>query len=199
VDPAEGLPGGHGTAGSRLGALRQPVKASGQLAHKLLRLLRLARQPRQALHVPQGDEMVHDARIVLRGVHAAPLRDGGEVVEEPVVRAVVHEVRRHGDLLLHHLLERQHRAARVQLEQLAHNPTVRNLMPLLVRRNNPADRRQLVLAQPLRMARRVAVGDERRPLLKRRVDKAIVRVPVDVRLLSQNQVTTQHTESWILR
>ena len=183
VDPAEGAARGRGGAGAAVGAVGEAVDALGQLAHEVARELGVAGQAREALHVPQREEVLQDAGVVVRRVHTAALRHGRVVVEQALVLAVVHKVRRHGDFLAHHLLQRQHGAGRVQLEQLAHDAAVSDLVPLLVRRDCAADGCQLVLAALLGVARRVAVRDERRALLERRVDEAVVRILIDVRLL----------------
>ena len=133
------------------------MDALGQLAHEVARELGVVGQAQEALHVPQCEEVLQDVGVVVRRVHTVALRHGRVLVEEALVLAVVHKVRRHGDFLTHHLLQRQHGAARVQLEQLAHDATVCDLVPLLVRRDRAADGCQLVLAALLGVARHVAV------------------------------------------
>ena len=114
MDPAECLHAGRGlicfvvvAAGIGVSSSGgQSVQPGGESAHIVLRVLCFGGQPFQVFDLPVGDEMLHHAHVVLRGVHSTPLCYRGVVVEEVGVLAIVHEVCGHGDLLLHHFLER---------------------------------------------------------------------------------------------
>lgn len=193
MDPAECLHGGRGlicfvvvvvAAGIGVSSSgSQFVQAGRESAHIVLSILCFGGQSFQVFDLPVGDEMLHDAEVVLRGVHSTSLCDRGVVVEEVGVLAIVHEVCGHGDLLLHHFLEREHRPARVQLEELPHDAAVRDLVPLLVGGDEAADLGQPMLAVLLGVTGGVAVGNKRRALLERGVDEAVVRVLVSSHIL----------------
>jgi hypothetical protein len=176
VDPAEGRELGVVLSPGGLRPLLEPPEPGPQRAHELLRAAPFAGEPREVGDAPAADQELDDVGVVPGRVHAQPLRDGAEAREEPVVPAVVHEVRRHGHLLAHHVGEGPRRVVRVHLEQLRHDPLVRRLVPLLVGGDGAADLRQLGVAVPPGVARRVAVRDEGGALLERRVDEPHVRV-----------------------
>ncbi|CAA7394029.1 unnamed protein product [Spirodela intermedia] len=147
---------------------------SSSPAEILLRRPPLAGEPRQAPHPPPLHEELENGGVVPRRVHAHPLRHRREVSEQVAVAAVEHEMRRHGDLLPHHVRERLHRPVGVDIEELLHDLRVGRLVALLVGGDGAADLRQLCLSPLLGQPRRVAVGDEGRPLLEGRVDEAQV-------------------------
>ena len=140
--------------------LLQPSEAGPQLADELLRPAAVPGQPREVLDAPAADQELEDVGVVPGRVDPEALRDGAESREQRVVLAVVHEVRGHGHLLPHGVGEGAHRVVRVHLEQLADDPLVRRLVALLVGGDGAADLRQLGVAVPPGVARRVAVGDE---------------------------------------
>ena len=117
------------------------------------------------------------------------------MLEQVVVAAVVHEVRRHGDLLLHHVREGQDRAVGVDLEELLRDLGVGRLVSLLVGGDGAADLRQLEVPVPLGQPGRVPVRDKGRPLLERRVDEPQIRAVLRPRvLLPPNRTKLLQTE-----
>jgi hypothetical protein len=163
--------------------LLQPPEPGPQLAHELLRAAAFPGQPREFLDAPPADQELEDVDVVPGRVDTDALRDSAEAREQPVVLAVVHEVGGHGHLLPHGVREGAHRVVRVHLEQLLDDPLVRRLVALLVGGDCAADLRQLGVAVPPGVARRVAVGDEGGALLERRVDEAHVRVRLRLGIL----------------
>ncbi|CAA6668527.1 unnamed protein product [Spirodela intermedia] len=111
---------------------------------------------RQVLHFPPPHQELEDVRILLGRVDPQPLGDRREVLKQVVVAPIVHQMRGHGDLLLHHLL---------------HYLRVRGLMAFLVRRDGAAYLRQLQVSALLGQPRGVTVGNEGRSLLERGVDE----------------------------
>jgi hypothetical protein len=169
-----------------LGALRGPAHPLRERAHEVPGPATLAGEP--ALQGPQPpplDEELDDVRVVPGGVHAESLRDGGEVLEQVHVAAVVHEVRGHGDPLAHHVGDGEHGAVRVEPQQLLHDAAVRRLVALLVGGDGAARARQDVVAVRPGEARGVAVRDGRRALLEARVHEAQVRVVLRSGVLAQ--------------
>ncbi|CAA7396678.1 unnamed protein product [Spirodela intermedia] len=128
----------------------------------------------QRLQVPSTHQELHDVGVIPGSVDAESLRHGGEVVEQAGVPAVPHQVGRHGDLLPHHILDRQHGFYGVHLQQLLHDLGVRRLVALLVGGDGAAYPSQDGVAAVLRQPGGVAVGDEGGPLLERGVDEAQV-------------------------
>ena len=96
--------------------------------------------------------------------------------------AVVHEVRGHDDLLLHHVRESEHGTVGVALHDLVDDALVRNLVPPLVGGDEAADGGELLVAVLLGEPRRVPVRDLRRPLLERRVHEPQVRIVLRLRV-----------------
>ena len=128
-------------------------------------------------------EVIHDIGVIVAGVHARALRDGGEIGEEVaagsrLVLAVAHHVRGHGDLLLHHVRVREHGTIGIAFQHFINDALVRDLVAAFVGGDDAAHLRELRVARLLGQARRVPVGNFRRALLERRVHETEVRVVV---------------------
>ncbi|CAA6660727.1 unnamed protein product [Spirodela intermedia] len=115
------------------------------LADELLSPPAFPRKAGQVLHAPSLDEELEHQ----------PLGDCREVLEEVVVTTIVHQMGRHGDLLLHHILKCNHRAVRVYLKELLHDLCVRHLVSLLLHVS-------VLLGAP----GSVSMGNKGRPLLE---------------------------------
>jgi hypothetical protein len=194
INPAEGRKLGLLLGLGLLRPLLQLPEPWPQRAHELLRAPPFPGQPGEVLDPPPADEELEDVGVVPCRVHPEALRDGAEAREEVVVAAVVHEVRRHGHLLAHHVGEGAHGVVRVDLEELVDDARVRRLVPLLVGGDGAADLRQLGVAVPFGEARRVAVRDEGGALLERRVDEPLVRVRLRLGVLMQTLYNSRNTE-----
>ncbi|BAS75558.1 Os01g0880850, partial [Oryza sativa Japonica Group] len=160
-----------------LSPLRGPPHPLREPAHEVPGPPALAGEPSlQGLQLPPLDEELDDVGVVARGVDVEALRHGGEVVEQVHVAAVVHEVRGHGDPLVHHVGDGEHGAVRVEPQQLLHDAPVRRLVPLLVGGDGAAGARQDVVPVRPGEARRVPVRHGRRALLEAGVHEPQVRV-----------------------
>ena len=82
VNPGEGFLGRRLLRRLLLGESDKLADASGLLHQVLLRGGRLAAQTRDVGDVPTLVEVIHDIGVIVAGVHALALRDGGEIGEE---------------------------------------------------------------------------------------------------------------------
>mmetsp|Transcript_23859 Transcript_23859/g.56958 ORF Transcript_23859/g.56958 Transcript_23859/m.56958 type:complete len:228 (-) Transcript_23859:740-1423(-) len=123
------------------------VEARGQLHQVLLRLLGLGREAGHLSNLPELVEMLHDLCVVDAGVDVEVGGDAGEVIVQIGVGRLVHELGRHDDLLVHHVLVREDSAARVEPEHFLHEELVRLLMACLVACDARADPRQRAVAR----------------------------------------------------
>ena len=90
------------------------------------------------------------------------------------MRPVVHQVRRHHDLPLHHVRERAHRPGGVELEELVHDLLVGALVAGLVPRDGRADLAEHLVAVLGGVERGVAVRDLGGALLEGTVVRVLV-------------------------
>ena len=105
----------------------------------------------------------------LTGVGPGRLRDARKVLEQVrrlarrrvalAMRPVVHQVRRHHNLPLHHVRERAHRPGGIELEQLVHDLLVGALVAGLVPGDGRADLAEDLVAVLGGVERGVAVRD----------------------------------------
>mmetsp|Transcript_8855 Transcript_8855/g.28520 ORF Transcript_8855/g.28520 Transcript_8855/m.28520 type:complete len:201 (+) Transcript_8855:361-963(+) len=131
--------------------------------------------------------MVHDIRVVIRGVHARSFCHGGEIAKQISPRSrsvltIVHQVRRHGNLFPHHIRKRQHRSVWISLLYFVDDSLVRNLVSAFIGGDDAANLGQLIVASLQRHSRGVPVRNLRRSLLKRRVYETQIRIVVRLRV-----------------
>eukprot|EP00959_Pyramimonas_sp_CCMP1952_P349351 7319880-Pyramimonas_sp.AAC.1 len=181
----------------RASPLGQPTHPRRQLANIILRVGRLPRQV-AVRDIPPLDQVLHDVRVVLSGVHTHTLRHAREVVKQvpPVLRLVlivVHQMRGHDNLLLHHVGESQHSTLLVTLKELVHNALIRDLVTALISSNGAANLTQSGIPLRYGVSGGVSVGYLGRALLERCVDKPEVRVVLGLRVHPRtNQVLDGH-------
>mmetsp|Transcript_3729 Transcript_3729/g.10817 ORF Transcript_3729/g.10817 Transcript_3729/m.10817 type:complete len:274 (+) Transcript_3729:375-1196(+) len=165
-----------GSAYGLEGSLGQLLVARRELAHLLLRLLCIWGEAREGLNLELLHKVVDDVRVVEGRVNANLLRYAAEIVEEPRVMAVSHELCRHRDLSLHHVVEGDDGAIRVDPQHFFEEELVRHLVPRLVPRDACRELgkrlRPVFPAEP----RYVLVGDFGCALLKGGVDDTSVGV-----------------------
>lgn len=106
-----------------------------------LGLVSITRETCQVLHVPPPDKKLQYISIVPSSVDTKPLRHGGEVLKQIVIRAIVHQMSRHGYLFPHHVSKAYDSGVGIDLEKLLYDLGVSSLMTLLISSDGAADLR----------------------------------------------------------
>ena len=159
-----------------LSSLLQPSDPLRQSAHKILSSVPLTGESSQVLDLPLPHKKLKNIGVVPGSVNSEALGDCREVLIEVLIRAVEHQVGRHGYFLLHHVGQSHNSAIRVNLKELLNNLCVGCLVALFVRCNRATDLCQFQVAVLFGLPGCVPVGYECSPLLKRSVDETKVRV-----------------------